>query len=343
MRKSQLLATAFVHSGAVQVFDMAWGKERLTVLAYHRILDPSSPGFDEYEPNVSATPELFAREMEYVAKHFSVIDLAALRAHIEQGTPLPPRPLLITFDDGYLDNYQNAYPILKQRGLPAVIFLITEKMDHPTRPWWDECAYYFHHTPRQQAKLPILGDTDLSAPALRRAARESLMSQMKTLPETDKLAVLHDLSSALDVALPANDARMFITWDEVRELVANGVACQPHTDNHPILTRVSPDEMRHQLIASKTRIEQETQQDVYAFAYPNGTPDDYDRATIDTLRDTGYSLAVTLFPGPMLAKHVRRHPFEIPRVYLSHRDTLDRFIMKVMGVPALLEFPRFVS
>src|SRR5262249_33831995 len=142
------------------------------------------------QPNVSASPAMFARQVAYVAKHFNVIDLAALREFIQLGRPLPSRPLLITFDDGYLDNYSNAYPVLRQYGLPAVIFLVTDWIGTPTIPWWDECAYLFQHTTTTHAVLPLIGERSLAVPDQRIAARDALMRALKQVPESQKQAAM---------------------------------------------------------------------------------------------------------------------------------------------------------
>lgn len=336
MRKSALLAKGLYNVGASRALDLYWGRQRLTVLTYHRICDVTAPDFDLYQPNVSAAPKMFARQIDYVVKHFHVIDLTALHAYIEHGKPLPPRPLLITFDDGYLDNYQNAFPVLRSRGVPAVIFLMTSRMDNPTLPWWDECAYYFYHTKVPSAVLPLIGERDLSTLPLRLAAREALLPQLKQIAETDKLLSLNQLSQALQVALPTTAPPLFVSWEQVRELVANGVACQPHSVTHPIMTRISDDEVRRQLADSKAHIERETNQHVTAFAYPNGRPGDYSETTIQALRETGYTLAFTLLPGPMRLDEVKQHPLEIKRVFLGYQDTFELFVMKILGLPTLI-------
>ncbi|MCC7450514.1 MAG: polysaccharide deacetylase family protein [Anaerolineae bacterium] len=333
--KKKLLAAALYKGGVPKLLNTYWGPDRLTVLAYHRITDPTPSQFSYYIPNISCAPEMFARQMDYVAQHFNVIDLAALRDFIERGTPLPPRPLLITFDDGYLDNYTNAYPVLRQHKFPAVIFLMTRAMDDPTPPWWDACGYYFQHTLRTQANLPLVGACDLSTPALRNAARESLMRRLKQIPEGQKQEAMQMLPTALDVTPPPLEPRLFMNWDEVREIVANGVACQPHTVTHPILTRIDPAEVRRQLKESRTKIEQETGQIATTFAYPNGTLADYNADTMQALRENGYTIAVTLIPGPMRIADVKQHPLQIARIFLGNRDSFESFVMKVMGLPAV--------
>jgi peptidoglycan/xylan/chitin deacetylase (PgdA/CDA1 family) len=281
--------------------------------------------------------------MAYLAAHFSVIDLAALNDFVVHGKPLPPRPLLITFDDGYRDNYVNAYPVLRKHSFPAVIFLLTGRIGTSAPSWWDECAYYFHQTKLDHAALPLIGESDLSSASLRKAARETLMRALKRVSEAEKLGALAKLRSALEVEQAPHDPDLFMAWDQVRELVTNGIACQPHTVSHPIMTRIDVPDRRREITQSCEQIRQETGQTITAFAYPNGLSGDYDVATMQILRDEGITMAFTLSPGPMRAVEVRRHPLEIQRVYLGGRDSFEMFALKVMGLPALWERTGFVE
>jgi len=125
MGKRQRLTQVMLKTGCWRLLDLFWGPQRLTVLGYHRICDPAAPGFSGLVSNVSATPAMFARQMDYVKQRFNVIRLDALRACVVDGAALPSRPLLITFDDGYLDNYTHAFPILRERGLAAVLCVVS--------------------------------------------------------------------------------------------------------------------------------------------------------------------------------------------------------------------------
>src|SRR5579859_7729471 len=190
MSRTSQLSSILYKTQVHRLLDAYWGADRLTVLAYHRIIDWNGPGFDLYRPIVSATPEMFEQQMAYVSRNFNVIDLNCLEAFILNGMPLPKRSLLITFDDGYLDNYTYAYPILRHYHLPGVIFLIAEKMTNPTPPWWDVCAYMFKCTVKTQTMLPVVGDADLSYPILNERARETFMAAIKKLPEAQKQAAM---------------------------------------------------------------------------------------------------------------------------------------------------------
>lgn len=335
MSRRQQAAKLLSATGMLNILHRYWGRQRLTVLGYHRIIEWQTDSFDDYEPVVSATPALFEQQMAWLKQHFSIISLWDLHAALTEGKSLPHNPLLITFDDGYLDNYQHAFPVLKRHGFPAVIFLATSRMTDPRRLWWDEVAYICYHAPSTITSLPLVGSVHLNSKAERRQVRESLIQKLKTLPEAEKAATVESLYKATSIMRPQEPK--FMNWDQVRELVRNGIACQPHTVNHPIMTRISVDEQRHELASSASAIAHETGQQITAFAYPNGTPADYDQQTIQALRDTGYTMAFTLTAGPMPWSEVVQHPYEIKRVYLGLRDTLEIFAAKVMGVPALMD------
>jgi peptidoglycan/xylan/chitin deacetylase (PgdA/CDA1 family) len=340
-KRSQLAIAALARLGVPRLLDSFWGKNRLTVLAYHRITDATAPDFVHYRPNVSAAPQMFARQMAWIAKRFNVISLPVLHAFLVKGRPLPSRPLLITFDDGYLDNYQNAFPILRRLQLPAVIFLMTSRMERPTPPWWDECALYLNLTEHRQAELPLLGVCDLSTPEARGAAADRLLRALKRIPEAEKTAAVRALGERLDVSAPEDGPPLFVNWEQVREMVAADIACMPHTVNHPILTRVDAETAYRELAESKAHIEAQTDQRADAFAYPNGTPNDYNAAILEMLRALDFKSAYTLTPAPMPLRAVRRHPLQIRRAFLLYKDSFDLFKLKVMGLPALMARARY--
>jgi len=332
MRRKQQLARLLGASGGLRLLDAYWGADRLTVLAYHRVMEVHPRAF---APNISATPALFDAEMAFVSQHFNVIGLPTLQAHLTHHTPLPPRPLLITFDDGYRDVYTNAFPILKKHGLPAVVFVVTSRMDNPAPLWWDVCAHTFHDTERTQANLPLVGQQSLSTTAERHTARDAFIEQAKRLPHAQKETAIASLQSTLGTPQPPTEP-LFVDWGQLREMGEHGVVAQPHTVDHPILTRIPIAEAHQQLAVSGDAVQAQTGQAPIAFAYPNGGHDDYNTQIIEALQQLDYRVAFTLRPGPMRAHHLACHPFEIRRVFLSYRDTLEIFKMKVMGLPALL-------
>ena len=308
----------------------------LTVLNYHRIENVMADGFSTFKPNISATPEMFDLQMDYLARKYNVVSAADVVRWIKDDVELPPRAALITFDDGYHDNYKNAFPILKKRGLPAVIFIASNYMGEMVPFYWDLIAYCFHKTQKDYLDNPFLGLFSWND----NAAKDSIVSQVvelvKSLPEMDKLKVIDSFPGLMDVSV-SNDAfaGMFLSWPNVRELNENGIEMGAHTASHPILTRISPDEARIEIIKSKNRIEEEIGCQVHSFAYPNGQPADFDANVIKAVQDSGLRAAYTLLPGPTRFDTVKKRPFQIRRIFLSHKDTFSKFAGKLSGLSRL--------
>lgn len=321
---------------------LLWGRPTLTVLAYHRLGEPDRPDFDTYKPNVSATPAAFAEQMAFVQahSHFNVVSLTDVVAWLNESRPLPPRPLLITFDDGYRDNYDYAFPILKQRNLPAVIFLATDYIDSERPFFWDLVAYCFHHTTLDRATLPLVGRQAWSDEVARTAVMESWLRTLKGAPDHLKWEAVRQAPRQLQVHVPAAAfAGLGLTWEQVRRMTAGGLEMGAHTQSHPILSRMNLDKARQEIVGSIARIEQATGRPVTAFAYPNGQPGDFDQAHGQILREAGVKVAFTLQPGPARLAEVQRAPLTIRRVFVSYRDTLPRFVAKVLGLPRLVGRP----
>jgi peptidoglycan/xylan/chitin deacetylase (PgdA/CDA1 family) len=103
---------------------------RVPILMYHRIEDPP-PGADVYRRDLSVSPAKFQAQLRYLAQHrYQSITLNDLALHLTVGKPLPPNPIILTFDDGYADAYTSAFPLLQEYGLVGTFFLVTAYLDH---------------------------------------------------------------------------------------------------------------------------------------------------------------------------------------------------------------------
>ncbi len=112
---------------------------RVPILMYHYISAPP-PDADVYRLDLSVTPGQFAAHIAWLAQNgFTSISLDDLVGALTEGRPLPPRPVVITFDDGYLDAYTNAFPVLRQYGMTGTFFVVTEWLDtrQPGYLTWD--------------------------------------------------------------------------------------------------------------------------------------------------------------------------------------------------------------
>ena len=112
---------------------------QVPILMYHYVSAPPS-GADIYRLDLSVTPELFASHLQALADAgYTTISMYDLLAHLSQGAPLPLKPVVLTFDDGYRDNYENAFPLLHEMGMIATFFVVTDYMDaeNPAYLTWE--------------------------------------------------------------------------------------------------------------------------------------------------------------------------------------------------------------
>jgi len=126
-------------SGAIKLRELLGGRDKLLVLAYHRICEIE--GFMWDDDLISASPGEFERQIRYVADRFTPITFEELARILSGRSPIPPRPAIVTFDDGYMDNYLQAFPILKRYGVPATFFIPVGFIGTRRETPWDLKAF----------------------------------------------------------------------------------------------------------------------------------------------------------------------------------------------------------
>lgn len=325
-RKRKLLNFAY-ETGLIRAGRGIWAKS-LTVVNYHRINDPYQKDFDSFKPNVSATPQDLDRQLAYLAKWFNVISLKDVVEWLDGRKDLPPYAALITFDDGYLDNYTSAFPLLRKHNFPALIFLTTGHIGTDAPFYWDMAAYCFAHTQNDHLTLPD-GRVEhwSNAEQLDQVAKHWI-EWMKTVPQAEKQIYVDNLPILLGVSIPTGFfQRLMMDWNQVREMQKGGIEFGAHTVHHPILTRVSLEEVRDEVAGSKSRIEDELGQTVLGFAYPNGQAADLNEDIAKIVADSGIRAAFTLLNGPSSQGEVKRNPYAIRRIFISHKHSLAEYAM----------------
>jgi peptidoglycan/xylan/chitin deacetylase (PgdA/CDA1 family) len=320
-------------SGALMAAHRLW-RRRLTVLSYHRVTDSSHPNV--FAPVISATVEGFAEQLAFIGAHFHVIDLDSLAAWLHGDGDLPDYPLLITFDDGYRDNHDSAWPLLQRHGFPALMFLTSRHIGADVPFYWDQVAFALAHASASEARLPLLGRRRWSGSPERDVVVRELVGRLKYEPETRKQELLADLQRILNVKAPPGFFQsLHLDWEQVRRMARAGMAFGAHTRSHPILTRLSRSDAEAEIAGAKQDIERELGTPVTAFAYPHGRTGDFNAALEALLRRLGFVAGFTLMDGPAGLGAVRRAPLCIRRVYIDRRDDLPRFAAKLVGAARL--------
>jgi peptidoglycan/xylan/chitin deacetylase (PgdA/CDA1 family)/CelD/BcsL family acetyltransferase involved in cellulose biosynthesis len=261
------------------------------ILYYHRVNDDQDPFF----PAMST--DLFRRQMRFLAKHYRVVSLGSLLEHLNSDST--ETVVAVTFDDGYQDNYNNAFPILRDYGIAATIFLTTGSIDSDEPLWFERLAEAVKNTSRESIDLEI--DVPrrvwMRTPGERLEANGRIFGLLRTLKDVERRRWLNRLLEELAVPLSVPVRRSMLTWDQVREMGRLGVDFGGHTVSHPFLSQLSRDAAVREICEPKRRIEEELQKQVLFFAYPNGRAEDFAPWNKELLREAGYRAAATTIWG----------------------------------------------
>ncbi len=311
--KRGLLARALDLTGCGRMLRATAVWDGVLILNYHRIGNRLNSLLDR---NLwSATDADFDAQIKLIAKNFQVVGLHELDSVVRNRRG---RFVMVTFDDGYLDNYTNAYPILKSHGVTATFFITTGFLDIPMVPWWDEIAWMVRSSPlngldvNQWTQTPVPFDEPDRETAINR-----LLSVYKRLSGSLTEEFVNFLADALGSGpCPQQIAKeLWMSWDMIREMKQNGMTFGGHTVSHPVLANLSAEQQDVEIATCRHRLIEELGEPIDAFSYPVGGPKSYNAETQAALVRHGFKYAFTYQGGYCHHGHTDR--FAIPRTAIE--------------------------
>lgn len=273
------------------------------ILTYHRVNDHRDPFFAALPTTV------FEGQVQHLARHYTVLAVEELVDRMRAGA-VPRNAAAITFDDGYRDTLTHAAPILAGYGLPATVFLATGFIGTTEVPWYDRLANALKVSPRTSVIAPTGEQLALESVEDRLRALVQTRSHLKTLSEELFHRALSNLLESLGSTERQSTKNAMLSWDDVHALRGLGFRIGAHTVTHPILSRVTAERARAEVLGSREMIQGACGAPPRAFAYPNGQPADYTSEVIDVVREAGFSCAVTTRFG---LNTERTSPWELRR------------------------------
>src|SRR5262249_13299815 len=305
-------------AGAFAPFRWA-SRGQALILTYHR--------FSEREGDVPISARAFAEQTRYLTAHYTLVPLSRLAECLGK-REAPQRLAAITIDDGYHDAYEIAFPMRRKQRGPATVFVVTEFVEGTAWLWTDKPRYLMALAAPQafEIKIGVRKLTlKLTGEDSRAAAAHAVNAALKPLPEEARDAVIERLAFGLGVPLPSRPPAEYgaINWRQAREMAEAGIEIGSHTLTHPILTGLSDERLRDEVVQSRDRIQSAIGRKVETFCYPNG---DYDlRAQCEVAR-AGYQLAVTTEVG---LNSRRRDPMALRSIHGEY--DLARFVKNTSG------------
>ena len=255
---------------------------------YHRIIDPEALNYP-IQAGMYVRPETFQMQMEYLARDANVIGLETLIEHLEQGARIPKKTIVITFDDGWLDNYTFALPILDQVQLPATVFLATSYINTSEWFWSDTLALVIkvlrNEAKRKESISARIFENDAisvtSASSLvdviAQDSEGDLSSVVDTAIELLKLRPAKERSSVIKTLVHlAKDFtslvqdRVFLNWDEIAEMKEANITFGSHTHSHKALDSLEDAQIRDELDNATQLLRAHIETPSSVFCYPGG-------------------------------------------------------------------------
>jgi peptidoglycan/xylan/chitin deacetylase (PgdA/CDA1 family) len=311
--KRELMAHGLYWSGISFLLSQLPAQDGLLVLNYHRIGHPEE---DLFDPGVfSATSEEFDEQVSYLKRRLSVVTLEEAQSFV-YGT-LKERSrrcrALITFDDGYLDNYDVAFPILRSHGLQGVFFLATSMVGSCHVPWWDHIAFVLKTARERRFRLryPAELTVDLIENGMEASLRR-VLKHYKRPDNADSTRFIRELQEAAKGDCVPETLQRFLDWDQAREMIAGGMAFGSHTHSHIVLSQLRPEQQQHELTHSRMVLKAKLGCEVDVIAYPVGGRTAFSDQTKALAREAGYRTGFSFYGATNLPG--RTDPYDVKRV-----------------------------
>jgi peptidoglycan/xylan/chitin deacetylase (PgdA/CDA1 family) len=297
---------------------------RPLVLGYHRVVGDFSANARIEMPSMLTSRDMFERHIDWLGRHFRFVGLDEIGEHALTGEPFGEPVVAITFDDGYRDVYEQAFPVLERKGIPAAIFVVTDLVGRPAWQHHDRLyrlmakAFATWDDPRRELR-GLFRDLDIPADTLPELSADTntpcatVAALLPGLSRSRVGLVLAGLESAVGNGF--GPAPLTVTWAMLADMRRAGWVIGSHTATHASLPTESPAIVAEEVERSKRELERQLGQPVTHFAYPGGQ---FTRPVVDALHTAGYQFGYTACPH----RDERRPQLTIERLLLSEDSSV---------------------
>ncbi|MGD9972533.1 MAG: polysaccharide deacetylase family protein [Desulfatirhabdiaceae bacterium] len=322
IEKRRLIADILFKTRLIGLVQSVYSHQHIVVLNYHRIRSSISFGCSHFDDNVFDVDEdQFVRQMKWIKRHTHVLSETDLIDLIYNPSPpirhsRYPR-VVITFDDGYRDNYDIAYPILKSLEIPAFFFVCTQMIDDRRLGAWDILAFLIKKC--QKPTISCNGHRyDIRFNRL--DTLKSILAWMKTLSVDRLNPFIQQLSEICEIDIPVLSLqdKELMTWDHINKMASSVITIGSHTHTHSVLTGMENSMHLKELMTSKNILESKIGRPVLSVSYPFGDSLYIPDSIQQTAEICGYRLGFVSNFGINSADAIR--PLALNRIS-GHLDT----------------------
>jgi peptidoglycan/xylan/chitin deacetylase (PgdA/CDA1 family) len=317
---SRWLKAALFYLGFFHLLRVLFPNRKVAILRYHAVVDP--PDNFYANPQICMSVRDFERHVRYFARRYRVISLDEAVDAIRRGQALPRNAVVFTFDDGYADNFLAA-EILKRYNASGTFYLTVSCIDRAEPFWLFEANYLILKTAQPRLRLQ-LGEQELELPLADAEKKNAAIREVVRIIKSNNRAVRETVREQLRRQLANGEYRaaadnVMLTWEQVRQMLQNGMLVGGHTMTHLNLPNADPPEARQEIARCREALEQKLGIPIRHFSVPNSGPYPYYNEQIKQMvAASGYLSAVTSahgFAGPKSDLLKLRRIRTVPELY----------------------------
>lgn len=300
-------------------FTSKFNKSNLLVSNYHRLYSSDTLRTEFNDGVYEYTDKIFKHHLKNIIKNYDVISERDL-LDISIDGRIPKRCAVITFDDGYIDNYTLAFPILKSLKLPAFFFIPTDAIENRVLGWWDIISYLIKKSKKKdlvvgEKKIPLENEKQ------KKYAVAYFIDKMKTTPYEKNKNLLETLSYTCGVDIPSTEkqSRQLMTWEQLNEVTEHNITVGSHTHTHRVLSTLNEREQFYELKKSKEILEQRLKRTINSMSYPVGGYLHFSDRTKELAEEAGYKLCFSYETG---YNRKKLDAYDIKRIGLSNTNSI---------------------
>jgi peptidoglycan/xylan/chitin deacetylase (PgdA/CDA1 family) len=293
--KRKIVANALTLSGILSFSRLVSGP-RLVIFNFHRILGQAQTTHAFDDTLYESDEVTFRNELRWMKAQADPISEDDLISFILKKTPLPKRSFLVTFDDGYRDNYERALPILEELKIPSIFFIPTHSINERELGWWDQVYWVLKNT--KKSEFSFRNETFNLRQPIHDLAKV-INDKIKTLDASETESFIKDLQTVCEVQPPSyetSDAQL-MSWEQILSAQQRGVAIGSHTHTHRVLSCLDFESQKTELQTSKKILETRLGKRVRSIAYPVGGHGHFTEETMDLAEECGYDVGFSYMNG----------------------------------------------
>ena len=323
--------------------------DTLAVLTYHGLFPPGYQSRDSFFDDALVEADVFRRQLRFLKENYSIVTPDDCRDWLRGSLRLPPRSVLVTCDDGLLNNLTVMLPILREENVKCLFFVTGYSLaENPKIPWYFRLFFLLMSAPSGFTRIDLDSSRvplDLRSRKAREASWWRLTRELSKRDQDERDVFLDHIAIVAAVS-PGRDFRycqppalkeryLPLSASDVRQLVASGMTVGGHTLSHPVLSWASAELSHKEILDGRKALQQTTELPVWALAYPFGDADSVGVREVGFAGNAGYECAFLNFGG-CVDGAAKGNRLALPRLHVSASMQMSELEALVSGFDSSL-------